>query len=261
MASRIERALDHHRAGRVAEAERLYLEVIDPLGSDLTVYSEKSLHLPDSFWCYDPLTREPAVGPLPARKNGDVRYGCLNNFAKTNDAVIALWARVLTTQPGSRLVLLAPESEGRSRALSAFEASGIDRSRIETVEYAARPDYLAKYGEIDIGLDTFPYNGHTTSLDALWMGVPVVTLMGPTVVGRAGACFAANLGLPELIAKTPDEYVAIAAQLSSDLDRLGEMRAGLRARMEASPLMDGARFVSHLEAAYRLAWRNWCRER
>jgi predicted O-linked N-acetylglucosamine transferase (SPINDLY family) len=234
---------------------------LDPPGSDLTVYSEKPLHLPDSFWCYNPLTGDPEVGPLPARRNGHVRFGCLNNFAKVNEAVLALWARVLTQVADSRLVFLAPESEGRARALSAFEALGIDRARVDANEYAPRPDYLASYNDIDVCLDTFPYNGHTTSLDAFWMGVPVVTLVGTTVVGRAGACYAANLGLHELIAKSPEEYVKIASDLCSNLDRLGQLRAGLRARMQASPLMDGPRFARNLEAAYRLAWRHWCSRR
>ena len=114
------------------------------------------------------------------------------------------------------------------------------------------------YHGIDIGLDTVPYNGHTTSLDSFWMGVPVVTLVGPTVVGRAGLCQLMNLGLPELIASSPEQYVRIAAELAHDLPRLSKLRATLRERMQASPLMDAPRFARNIEAAYREMWRRWC---
>src|SRR5262249_25900979 len=130
--------------------------------------------------------------------------------------------------------------------------------RVDLVDRSLRADYLARYRQIDVCLDTFPSNGHTTSLDALWMGVPVVTLVGPTIVGRAGLCQAMNLDLPELVAKTPDEYVTIAARLASDLPRLAALRASLRERLEASPLMDAPRFARDLEAAYRSMWRSWC---
>jgi predicted O-linked N-acetylglucosamine transferase (SPINDLY family) len=126
------------------------------------------------------------------------------------------------------------------------------------VEYQSRQLYLSTYRSIDIALDTVPYNGHTTSLDALWMGVPVITLVGATVVGRAGLCHAMNLGLPELIARTPEQFVSIAVGLAEDIGRLSSLRAGLRARMERSPLMDGARFTRNMEAAYRGVWRRWC---
>ncbi len=114
------------------------------------------------------------------------------------------------------------------------------------------------YQRIDVCLDALPYNGHTTSLDSFWMGVPVVTLVGKTIVGRAGLCQALNLKLPELIAQTPEQFVAAAARISEDLSALAELRAGLRARMERSPLMDAERFAGNLEACYRDAWRRWC---
>ena len=116
------------------------------------------------------------------------------------------------------------------------------------------------YNRIDLGLDPLPYNGHTTSLDAFWMGVPTITLIGKTVVGRAGWSQLCNLGLQELAARTPEEYVEIAVQLAGDLPRLQELRATLRARMRASPLMDGKRFARHMEQAYRQMWRTWCHQ-
>jgi predicted O-linked N-acetylglucosamine transferase (SPINDLY family) len=120
-----------------------------------------------------------------------------------------------------------------------------------------RPRYLSYYGGIDIALDTVPYNGHTTSLDAFWMGVPVVTLVGSTVVGRAGLSQLTNLGLPELVAFEPEQYVQIAAELAQDQPRLNALRSSLRARMMASPLMDGPRFARNVEAAYRKIWQRW----
>jgi len=229
-----------------------------PPGSDDDAYAERPLRLPDTFWCYHPLTDEPSVGPLPARRRGRINFGSLNNVLKVGEGAVALWARVLREVDGSTITLLAPPGDARERMLGFFDAHGIERERVEFVEYRPRDQYLATYDSIDVCIDTVPYNGHTTSLDALWMGVPVVTLVGETIAGRAGLCHATNLGLSELVARSPDEFVNIAAGLARDLDRLSDLRAGLRARMEASPLMDAPRFARNLEAAYRSAWRRWC---
>src|SRR5581483_9403119 len=118
--------------------------------------------------------------------------------------------------------------------------------------------YLELYHQIDIGLDTLPYNGHTTSLDAMWMGVPVVTIVGQTAVGRAGLSQLTNLALTELIAYSEDDFVRIAIGLARDLTRLRDLRANLRSRMERSPLMDAPRFARNIEAAYRTMWHRWC---
>jgi predicted O-linked N-acetylglucosamine transferase (SPINDLY family) len=236
---------------------------LDPEGSDTTVYAEKSLRLPDTFWCYAPFGPAEAGGPLlesTLRADGPIRFGCLNNFCKVNDGVIALWARVLDRVEGSTLLLFVPPGEARLRTLAAFEKHGTGPGRVAFVGKQGRAEYLATYRAIDVCLDTFPYGGHTTSLDALWMGAPVVTLVGSTVAGRAGLCQAMNLGLPELVARTEDEYVTIAANLARDVDRLAGLRATLRTRMERSPLMDGPRFARGLEAAYRTAWEErWAR--
>jgi protein O-GlcNAc transferase len=130
--------------------------------------------------------------------------------------------------------------------------------RIEFVGRQPRARYLEVYHHIDIGLDTLPYNGHTTSLDGLWMGVPVVTIVGQTVVGRAGLSQLTNLGLTELIANTGDDFVRIATELAGDLRRLSDLRATLRRRMERSPLMNAPRFARNIEAAYRTMWHRWC---
>ncbi|MGD0389326.1 MAG: tetratricopeptide repeat protein [Tepidisphaeraceae bacterium] len=237
---------------------RLTDPYLDPPGLNDHFYSEASIRLPDSFWCYEPRVTEPAVNPLPAQTDGRVTFGCLNNFCKVNEEVLRLWAHVLKTVDQSRLMILCPEGSHRQSLLDLLQREGISADRIELIAGRPRLQYLELYHRIDVGLDTFPYNGHTTSLDSFWMGVPVVTLVGQTVVGRAGLSQLTNLGLPELIAQTPEQYVQIATALAGDLPRLGELRRTLRARMEASALMDAPRFARNIEAAYRQMWRNWC---
>lgn len=219
------------------------------------VYSEQSLRLPQAFWCYDPLDDQPPVGPLPTEREGRVTFGSLNNFAKVNPQVLKLWARVLHAVPGSRLVLLAAEGSHRQSAIELLEREGVSGQRVRFVDKGPRQQYLEYYHELDIALDTLPYNGHTTSLDALWMGVPLVTLVGQTVVGRAGLSQLTSLGLAELIADTPDRFVQIAADLAGDVPRLAELRGTLRQRLQASPLMDGPAFARSVEAAYREMWQ------
>jgi len=237
---------------------RLSDPFLDPPTTDTSVYSEKTIRLPDTFWCYDPLNDGPEVNALPALTNGGITFGCLNHFRKLNADVLRLWATVLLAVPKSRLLLLAPAKSARDRVHALFEAAGVARDRIEFVDRSGRLDYLSRYREIDICLDTFPYNGHTTSLDALWMGVPTVTLTGHTVVGRAGVSQALNVDLPELIATTQEEFVAIASGLARQLEHLSELRRTLRERLRESPLMDGPRFARNLEAAYRDVWRRFC---
>jgi len=233
---------------------RLTDPYLDPPGADAD-YVEKSIRLPHSFWCYDPLSEEPAVNPLPAASNGWVTFGCLNNFYKVNDALLKLWERVLGAVPASRMVILAKLDDYKRQVLQKLT---IDPSRIEFVPYRPRAKYLEAYHRVDIALDTYPCNGHTTSLDALWMGVPVVTLVGPTVLGRGGFSQLTNLGLEKLIAHDREQFVAIASQLARDLPRLDALRSGLRGRMKASPLMDAPRFARDIETVYRDVWRKWC---
>lgn len=232
---------------------------LDPPGLDESVYSEQTIRLPDSFWCYDPLdARAIPINALPAEKTGVVTFGCLNNFSKINEAVLRLWAKVLQAVPASRLLLLAPEGSARQHTRELLAQEGIAPQRVEFALRQPRRQYLDLYHRIDIGLDSFPYNGHTTSLDSFWMGVPVITLVGQTVAGRAGLCQLLNLKLPELIAQTPEQYVRTAAALANDLSSLAHLRATLRSRMEQSPLMDAPRFARNMEAAYREMWRRWC---
>jgi protein O-GlcNAc transferase len=232
---------------------------LDPPGIDESVYSEKTIRLPDSFWCYDPLDSwHIAVNPLPVLETGRITFGCLNNFTKINEPQLETWARVLLQVPDSRLLLLAPIGSHRQRTLDRLSHLGIDPRRIEFVTQQPREKYLKTYHRIDIGLDTFPYNGHTTSLDSFWMGVPVVTLVGNRAVARGGWCQLSNLGLTELAGKTADEFVRIAVGLAGDVPRLAQLRSTLRQRMQQSPLMDGPRFTRNLESAYRRMWQRWC---
>jgi predicted O-linked N-acetylglucosamine transferase (SPINDLY family) len=229
---------------------RLTDALIDPPGTDGD-YSEQSLRLDDGFWCYTPPSSEPSVSELPALRNGYVTFGSQNSFKKVNDAALELWARVLEAVPSSRMLLVAPAGEAFTHAAKVFERRGVAAARLERLPYAPRPQYLANYGRIDCCLDTLPYCGGTTSLDAAWMGVPVVSLRGRTAAGRGGSSIAHFLGLPELSAPTREDYVVGATQLTSDLQRLSQLRQELRPRMRQSALMDAPRFARSMERAFR----------
>jgi protein O-GlcNAc transferase len=232
---------------------------LDPIGSSDEYYSERSVQLPETYWCYSPLGPTPEVRGLPALRNGHVTFGCLNGVKKLSPAALALFARVLRDVSSSRLLLVAPLGEARTRILRTLAEHDVATERVEFVSYQPREHYLETYGRIDCCLDTIPYNGGTTSIDALFMGVPVVTLMGRTAVGRAGTSIICNVGLPELVAASPDDFAVRAATITSDLDRLAELRRTLRARLSASPLMDAPRFARHFEAVVRSLWREYCR--
>jgi predicted O-linked N-acetylglucosamine transferase (SPINDLY family) len=254
--------------GMAAMDYRLTDPYLDPAGTGDDQYTEQSIRLPDTFWCYDTTDEEatseddagPEPGALPALNNGYVTFGSLNSFSKINDGLLDLWCRVLQAVDGSRLMLLAPAGAARRRTLTKLAEQGIGADRVEFVPKQPRRKYLAEYQRIDIGLDTLPYNGHTTSLDSTWMGVPVVTRIGRTVVGRAGWSLLSNLGLSELAARNDEQFVRLAAELANDLARLSELRRMLRPRMMESPLMDAKRFAVNVEAAYRRMWQEWCND-
>ncbi|MFI4889467.1 MAG: tetratricopeptide repeat protein [Steroidobacterales bacterium] len=231
---------------------------LDPPGSDAN-YTERTVRLADSFWCYDPLTDQPDVNVLPALQRGYVTFGCLNNPCKFTEATLRLWSRALQALPAAKLLLMAPTGLHRLRLRERLLAHGISVERVGFVPFRPRAEYLQTYHQIDVGLDTFPYNGHTTSLDALWMGVPVITLVGQTCVGRGGLSQLTQLGLPELAAGSEEAFFRAALDLGSDLPRLAALRQSLRARLQASPLMDGERFARQIEAAYREIWTDYCR--
>jgi len=234
----------------------------DPIGLTDAFYSEQLIRLPETFSCFQPPLDCPDVAELPAWQNGYITFGSFNNFLKLTPEVIALWAKILRAVPNARLMLkskILDGSVGRRSALELFAAHGIFGEQLELVGHSkSQFDHLDWYNKVDIGLDTFPYNGTTTTCDTLWMGVPVVTLAGNTHVARVGVSQMTNLGMPELIANTLEEYVAIALRLANDLDALDILRKDLRAMMSASPLTNAPLFTRHLEQAYREMWGKWC---
>lgn len=230
---------------------------LDPEGYD-DHYTEKTLRLPDSFWCYDPLTDVPDVNALPAARRGYLTLGCLNNSCKLTEHTLGLWGRAMRALPNARLKLMAPPGRHRQRLLARLAAHGVAAERVSFLEFRPRGEYLRSYHDIDFGLDTFPYNGHTTSLDGLWMGVPTVTRVGATSVGRAGLSQLYHLDLLDLAAESDDAYVAAAVALGRDPPRLETLRRSLRERIARSPLMDGARFAKNMESAFRRAWIAHC---
>jgi protein O-GlcNAc transferase len=229
---------------------------LDPPGKTDQFYSEKSIRLPDSFWCYRPIPGTPAVNSLPALDAGAITFGCLNNSAKMTTAALDLWAQVLLAVPQSRLIMLAFEGSLRTDISECLSSKDIDSSRLDFVNITLPNGHMCRYHRIDISLDPIPYTGHTSTLDSLWMGVPVVTLSGKTSVARGSVTALKNVGMNELIAYSTEEYVNIAARLASDLTFLNELRGSLRTRMQTSPLCNELKFTKDLETAYRNMWRS-----
>lgn len=226
--------------------------VADPQGEEAH-YSESLLRLPGSFLCYQPPAGAPTVEPLPAQTNGYVTFGSFNNYSKLNSGVLRLWADVLHAVPDARLLLKCPaltDAGVQGRVRATFEALGVAAERLELLGHTrGRAEHLALYGRVDIALDTFPYNGTTTTCEALWMGVPVVSLAGARHAGRVGASLLTAAGLADWLADSPESYIAIARQRAADIVGLATLRASLRQQIEASPLCDAVGFTRGLEAA------------
>jgi predicted O-linked N-acetylglucosamine transferase (SPINDLY family) len=226
-------------------------------------HSEELVRLPLAF-CYAPPDNAPAVTPLPALAAGHVTFGALHNLAKLNGRVLDLWAQLLHAVPSGRLVIFRNTLQGSARDLlhQQLTGRGISPERFDLLhQQEARTQHLYVYSSIDVSLDAFPWNGHTTACESLWMGVPVVALYGNRYGSRMAADVLGAVGLSELIASTPDRYVAIATQLAQNRDRLAELRSTLRERMRTSVLCDGPTFTRSLEDAYRFLWRRWCARR
>ncbi len=247
--------------GLEAIDHRLSDPYLDPPGTDLGCYSERTICLPHCTWCYQPGGPMPEISPLPALRAGFVTFGCRNNFAKVSSLALDLWLEILLAVPRSRLVLYAPAGACREALLERFVRKNITAERLQFIGKQPWEQFVRSYQAVDIALDPFPYCGWITTCDALWMGVPVISLSGRTAVGRGGCSILSNIGLPELVAQSPQEYVEIAVSLAGDLSRLVELRATLRERMERSPLRDAKAFARDIEAAYRQMWRTWCLER
>ena len=246
--------------GLVAIDYRISDAVADPPGTDQTC-TEKLVRIPGCFLCYRAPDESPEVAPAPCTGNGHITFGSFNNFAKLNERVVELWARLLRRVPDSRLYLknqsLADEG-ARLRIRNLFTVQDISSERL--ILKGPEPGtlaHLARYAAVDIGLDTFPYCGTTTTCEALWMGVPVITLTGTQHAGRVGTSLLKAAGYPEWIARTPEEYIDIAAGLTENLDELASLRTGVRDHMARSILCDAARFTGLLEQAYREMWHAW----
>lgn len=219
---------------------------------------ESAWRLPRTQWCYRPYPEAPEVGPLPAASAGYITFACLNSPGKSSPATLAAWRAILRAVPDSRLILLASPDAARSDALRRYFAQdGIDAARVEIVARMPVADYLALYNRADIGLDTFPFTGGTTTCDAAWMGVPVVTLPADRPFASSGATILANLDLHELIATTAEGYVSAAVALAANVERLAQLRSGLRDRMRASPLGDAAGFARDFEGALAAIWARY----
>lgn len=230
--------------------------------TDEVHFSETIQFLPETYLCFTPPDIVLDVSPLPATNNGYVTFGCFNNLSKINDEVISLWARILSAVPQSRLLLKTRQFKNVSMRRSVaerFAVHGITAQRLLLEGFISRrDDHLRAYHQVDIALDPFPYPGITTSVEALWMGVPVLTMEGDRFMSRQGAGLLKNVGLPEWIAANAEDYAALAIQHSGDLQGLAALRTGLRRQVVASPIFDAPRFAHHFEAMLRRMWVKWC---
>jgi predicted O-linked N-acetylglucosamine transferase (SPINDLY family) len=229
-------------------------------------FTEKIWYLPDTRFCFSPpvIGDELSSAPLPALRNGFITFGCFQNVAKINDAVLAAWGKILQQLPHSRLrlqnyLLIYPTI--REQLRERLARNGIAPERVTLEKSVPRSDYLAAHSLVDIILDTFPFPGGTTTCEALWMGVPTVTITGNTMLARQGASLLACAGLVDWIATDAEDYVAKAVAYSTDLGKLAALRAVLRRQVLASPLFDGARFARNFEEAMWGMWRCFLSER
>jgi predicted O-linked N-acetylglucosamine transferase (SPINDLY family) len=217
-------------------------------------FSETICYLPDTRLCFTAPAGDdvPAVAPAPVVARGYITFGSFQRLTKLHDEVLALWARVLHAVPGSRLRLQSKQMQdptARRQLLERLQRVGIEAERVDLVPASVRLAYLAAHAEVDILLDTFPHGGATTTCEALWMGVPTVTLAGETMLARQGASLLGCVGLSDWVARDPAHYVELAVRHAGDVERLAGLRAGLRAQAVASPLFDARRFTGHLQDA------------
>ena len=227
--------------------------IADPPGTSDHLHTEKLIRLPRTAWCYQPPTDCPAVQPRPG--DGPIIFGAFNILAKFSNTCLALWAEVLAAVPDSKLLIKSKglgSAIARQRIIDIFRNHNIAEQRLDLRgPDASMLTHLKTHGQVDIMLDPFPYNGTTTTCEALYLGVPVITLMGSTHVARVGASLLANVGLADLVANSPEQYVSIAKSLAADRTRLAQLRSTLRDQMKSSPLMNGVDITRNIEAIYR----------
>lgn len=243
---------------------RLTDDAADPAPQADALHTERLARLPRCFLAWAPPDPSPAPAPLPPDDPRACAFGCFNNLAKLSPEVVALWARLLRDAPGARLLLKnhsLAQATARARVEGLFAAHGVTADRLVLMGRVAHGEHLALHDRVAVALDPFPYNGTLTTLEALWQGVPVVTLAGERHAARVGASLLQAVGLRALIARTPDEYVELARALATDPARLAELRRGLRERVLGSELCDGDGLARAVEEACRGAWRAWCATR
>ncbi len=235
-------------------------KVQTPAGSD-TLYTEKLIRMPGDYICYDPPGYLPSIKPAPVNDKGYITFGCFNNGSKINDVILGQWATILLEVPESRLFLKSANFDSESfkeRIFSVLESHGIDRERVRIESSSPHKVLLESYNEVDIALDPWPYSGGLTTCEALAMGVPVVTLPGPTFAGRHSATHLVNAGLPELVADNWEQYINITVGLTKDLKSLNIIRSNLRNILLSSPVCDGKLFAKHFTDAMRAVWQRYC---
>ena len=242
---------------------RLTDAIADPPGESDRYYTEKLVRLDGGFLSYQSPEATPDISAIPSLANGYITFGSFNNRTKIGSRSIRVWSELLKKIPGSRLLLkssVRSDSETKHDLSEEFVRNGIEPSRIEVMEYLSYNDHLKQYHRVDIALDTFPYNGTTTTFEALWMGVPVITLTGSTHASRMGASILSRINFQEGIASTEAEYIQKTLALAGNIEFLKSLRMTLREKLQASSLMDQTGFTLKLETAYRRMWLIWCEQ-
>ncbi len=231
---------------------------MEPEGSVWSESIEKVVRLPDSWFSFDPLNRYPDVTPPPSARTGYLTFGCLNNFCKVNEQVLHRWLGILKAIPKSRLLLRCPSGTTHTQVLQYFRSNGIDLDRIVLVSRTkSRAEFLELFQQIDIALDPFPYNGGTTTCEALWMGIPVLTLPGKSALSRIGLSILNAANMPEFVADNEENYLSLAREFANDIPQLAKLRLEMRERMRASNFMNYPKFARDMEDAYRRMWMSF----
>lgn len=241
-------------SGMTAMDVRISDQWADPEGESEQWHTERLVRLPGGFLCYEPFEMSPAVAPLPGELSGNITFGSFNNLAKVTSTVIATWSQILKEVSGARLIMKA---RGLDDAVvvaglrEQFLSHGVPAAQVEYVGHTpSLEQHLGLYAKVDVALDTFPYNGTTTTCEALWMGVPVITLAGTSHAGRVGSSLLFRLGLDEFITDSTAAYIKLAVEQAGQMEGLACLRSGMRKRMEDSSLTNASLFCRELEEAY-----------
>jgi predicted O-linked N-acetylglucosamine transferase (SPINDLY family) len=249
--------LDYFATTGVSEIDYLLADPVGVPEANRKYFTETVWHLPDSRLCFTPPDVDLPVAPLPAQKGGHITFGCFQTLPKITNNVLATWGRISAAMPNAKFRLQCKQLEDQAvvkQLILRLQQHGIDPARVKLTGSVTRKNYLAAHAEVDMILDTFPYPGGTTTCEALWMGVPTLTLAGDTLLSRQGASLLTAAGLSEWIAQSEEVYIDRALAFASDFTRLASIRAGLREQVRSSPLFDAPRFARNLEDAL---WGMW----